>query len=291
MQLGKGNGPSRLERNGTNVNARTQDAKIQNGGVRVTPTGAVRAAAWTIVPASPDMAAPMTEPMRETVREMLLDPAAVERYEEFTRDMHVVLQKYEAAMREMVVRFEILDRDLSLRRNRNPIHHIESRIKSPVSIYDKLLRYGKEPTIGNLEECLMDVAGVRVICSYKNDVKSLVGLLRRQDDLEIVQIKNYVENPKPNGYRSLHAIVRIPVYFMDSKEMVPVEVQIRTIAMDYWASLEHDLRYKAVADMKRLDIAGELKELSQAIESIEERMQILANALDASAAAHAKLPK
>ena len=250
-------------------------ANLPDGGIRVTPTGAVRTATWKIVPSADAI-------VKGSTQELLLDAAALDRYEEFTKEMHAVLQKYEAAMREMVVRFEILDRDLQLRRNRNPIHHIESRIKSPISIYDKLIRYGKDPTIGNLEEYLMDVAGVRVICSYVGDVRRLVGLLRHQDDLEIVRIKNYIENPKPNGHRSLHAIVRIPVYFMDSKEMVPVEVQIRTIAMDYWASLEHDLRYKAIADTKDLDIASELKAVAGAIEEIEGRMQVLANALDAS---------
>ena len=254
---------------------------MPESGFRVTPTGAMRTAAWKIVPSGDAM-------VKGSTQELLLDAAALDRYEEFTNEMHSVLQKYEAAMREMVVRFEILDRDLSLRRNRNPIHHIESRIKSPISIYDKLLRYGKEPTIGNLEEYLMDVAGVRVICSYVNDVKSLVGLLRRQDDLEIVRIKNYIKSPKPNGYRSLHAIVRIPVYFLDSKEMVPVEVQIRTIAMDYWASLEHDLKYKAIAETKGLDIASELKACANTIEDIEHRMQVLANALDANPNAKCK---
>ena len=256
-------------------------ANTKSVGLRVTPTGAVRTAAWKIVPSADTV-------VKGSTQELLIDVDALDRYEEFTSDMHSILQKYEAAMREMVVRFEILDRDLSLRRNRNPIHHIESRIKSPMSIYDKLLRYGKEPTIGNLEEYLMDVAGVRVICSYKNDVKSLMGLLRRQDDLEIVRVKNYIENPKENGYRSLHVIVRIPVYFMESKEMVPVEVQIRTIAMDYWASLEHDLKYKAVAETKGLDVAEELLKCAKIIEEIEEHMQVLANALDAGAKKNAK---
>lgn len=259
-------------------------AQEPESGFRVTPTGVVRAAAWKIVPSQDTV-------VKGSTQELLLDAGALDRYEEFTKEMHVVLQKYEGAMREMVVRFEILDRDLSLRRNRNPIHHIESRIKSPISIYDKLLRYGKDPTIGNLEEYLMDVAGVRVICSYVNDVKSLVGLLRRQDDLEIVRIKNYIENPKPNGYRSLHAIVRVPVYFMDHKEMVPVEVQIRTVAMDYWASLEHDLKYKAIAETKGLDIATELKACANTIEEIERRMQVLANALDAGPAKELKAKK
>ena len=246
------------------------------GSLRVTPAGEVRSTAWKVMPAAETM-------VKGSTQEMILNVDALEHYEAFTGEMHAVLQKYEAAMREMVVRFEILDRDLSLRRNRNPIHHIESRIKSPISIYDKLLRYGKEPTIDNLEEYLMDVAGVRVICSYVHDVKRLVGLLRHQDDLEIVRIKNYIENPKPNGYRSLHAIVRIPVYFMDSKEMVPVEVQIRTIAMDYWASLEHDLKYKAIAETKGLDVATELKEIGEIVEKVERRMQVLAFALDAGA--------
>ncbi len=254
---------------------------VQDGGMRVTPTGMVRSAQWKIIPSNEAV-------VKGSTQELLIDEDAIDRYEEFTGEMHAILQKYEAAMRQMVVRFEILDRDLSIRRNRNPIHHIESRIKSPVSIYEKLLRYGKEPTVSNLEEYLMDVAGVRVICSYKNDVKNLMGLLRRQDDLEIVRIKNYIENPKPNGYRSMHVIVRIPVYFMETKEMVPVEVQIRTIAMDYWASLEHDLKYKAVAETRGLDIAGELKECSEIIEGIEERMQVLANALDAGQAKSSK---
>ena len=263
------------------ANSPQNNIDFTGAGLRVTPTGAVRSAAWKIVPSADTV-------VKGTTQELLLDADALDRYEEFTADMHTILQKYEAAMRAMTVRFEILDRDLSLRRNRNPIHHIESRIKSPVSIYDKLLRYGKEPTIANLEEYLMDVAGVRVICSYVNDVKNLMGLLRRQDDLEIVRIKNYIENPKPNGYRSLHVIVRIPVHFLDHKQMVPVEVQIRTIAMDYWASLEHDLKYKAIAETKGIDVAEELREIGTIVEGIEDRMQVLANALDSGEAVKTK---
>ena len=235
-------------------------------------------AAWKIVK-------PAIDSSTALLGELPINSEALDNYRQFSEGIEFILQKYEAAMREMVVRFEVLDRDLNLRRSRNPIHHIESRIKSPVSIYEKLLRYGKEPTLDNLEEYLMDVAGVRVICSYVNDVFNLVELLYRQDDLEIVRIKNYIANPKSNGYRSLHAIVRIPVYFMDDKQMVPVEVQIRTIAMDYWASLEHDLKYKAVAEVKGIDCADELKDCSRIIEDLESRLQVLANALDASGSA------
>ena len=210
-----------------------------NTTIRVTPTGVVPGAPWSLAPLVPNS---VTSERSE--QELEIDLEKLEQYQEFSAGINQVLQKYEAAMREMTVRFEILDKDLSLKRNRNPIHHIESRIKSPASIYDKLIRYGKTPTLKNLEEHLMDVAGVRVICSYVNDVKSLMGLLRRQDDLE------------------------------------PVEVQIRTIAMDYWASLEHDLRYKSVTDISSDEFAAELLACSKTLEELEGRMQSLANILD-----------
>ncbi|WP_261428639.1 GTP pyrophosphokinase [Xiamenia xianingshaonis] len=191
-----------------------------------------------------------------------------------------IIQKYQAAMRLMEVRFEILDRDLNLKKHRNPIHSIESRIKKPASIFEKLERYGKEPTLENMERYIMDIAGVRVICSYISDVYSLLDLLCRQDDLEIVAVKDYIENPKPNGYRSLHVIVRIPVYFLDQKEMIPVEVQLRTIAMDFWASLEHDLKYKSVSTVQGIDSYDELADCSRVIKEVEARMQVLARALE-----------
>lgn len=205
------------------------------------------------------------------------------RYQNLEKRTRQIIQKYQAAMREMEVRFEILDQDLSLKKHRNPIHHIESRIKKPDSIFEKLGRYGKETTLENMERYIMDIAGVRVICSYVRDVYSVYELLHRQDDLEIVEVKDYIAKPKPNGYRSLHVIVRIPVYFLDAKQMIPVEVQLRTIAMDFWASLEHDLKYKAVSEVEGIDSYDELKDCSKIIEDVEARMQILANALDVEA--------
>ena len=142
---------------------------------------------------------------------------------------------------------------------------------------DHLDHYG---TLENIEKYIMDIAGIRVICSYISDVYNLFDLLQRQDDLEIVTVKDYIANPKPNGYRSLHVIVRIPVYFLDSKQMVPVEIQLRTVAMDFWASLEHDLKYKAKREIEGIDSYGELKDCSRIIEDVEARMQILARALD-----------
>lgn len=203
---------------------------------------------------------------------------------EFVREAGAKLrelsQRYRAALREMVVRFEILDQDLNLRKDRTPIHHVESRVKTPESIIEKIGRYGKERTLENIEKYIMDIAGIRVICSYISDVYNLFDLLQRQDDLEIVTVKDYIANPKPNGYRSLHVIVRIPVYFLDSKQMVPVEIQLRTVAMDFWASLEHDLKYKAKREIEGIDSYGELKDCSRIIEDVEARMQILARALD-----------
>lgn len=206
------------------------------------------------------------------------DLARVQAAERKTRE---ILQKYRAAMREMMVRCEIIDQDLNLKKHRNPIHHVESRIKSPESIFEKLGRYGKEPTLENMERYLMDIAGIRIICSYIQDVYNMLDLLKRQDDLVIVNVKDYIKNPKPNGYRSLHVIIRIPVYFLDKKELIPVEIQLRTIAMDFWASLEHDLKYKAVRKIQGIDSYHELKDCSRIIEEVESRMQVLARALDA----------
>lgn len=191
-----------------------------------------------------------------------------------------ILQKYHAAMRQMEVRLETLDQDLKLRQRRNPIHHIESRMKSVPSIFEKLERYGKSTTLESMEEHIMDIAGLRVIVSYVQDSYDILNYLEHQDDLTVVTVKDYITNPKPNGYRSLHLIVKIPVYFLDSKEDIPVEIQIRTIAMDFWASLEHDLKYKAVRTIEGVDAAAELKECSAIIEGVEERMQVLAQALE-----------
>ena len=194
-----------------------------------------------------------------------------------------IIQKYQAAMREMMVRFEILDQDLNLKKHRNPIHHLESRIKKPASIFEKLERYGKEPTLENLERYIMDVAGVRVICSYIHDVYNLLELLQKQDDLEIVEIKDYINNPKLNGYRSLHVIVRIPVYFLDKKELIPVEVQLRTIAMDFWASLDHQLKYKKSFIDDNGEISEELKQCAEVIAGTDVKMLEIRKKIEARA--------
>lgn len=189
------------------------------------------------------------------------------------------LQKYYAAMRQMETRLETLDQELKLRQNRNPIHHIESRMKSVPSIFEKLGRYGKEPTLESMERYIMDIAGLRVIVSYVQDAYGILDYLQKQGDLEVVTIKDYIANPKENGYRSLHFIVKLPVFFLEGRQDIPVEIQIRTIAMDFWASLEHDLKYKRVHAVDGVDVGPELKECSEIIEGVERRMQLLANGL------------
>ena len=140
---------------------------------------------------------------------------STEQYQLFEQASRPLFKKYEAAIREMRTRFEILDADLEYRLSRNPIHHIESRIKAPKSVYDKLYRYGVPVTLKSMEENILDIAGMRVIVSYIDDVSALLKVLSLQDDLQIVKVKDYITHPKPNGYRSLHIIVKVPVYFLD----------------------------------------------------------------------------
>lgn len=203
----------------------------------------------------------------------------VEHFQLFEKASKSLFKKYEAAIREMKTRFEILDADLEYRFNRNPIHHMETRLKTPKSVFEKLQRYEVPITLQSVEEHILDVAGMRVIISYIDDVYAMVKVLSLQDDLKIVKVKDYIKNPKPNGYRSLHVIVKVPVYFLDRKQYVPVEIQFRTVAMDFWASLEHTLKYKQDVQLEGIDMFDELKNCSEIIEDVERRMQILMHAV------------
>lgn len=203
----------------------------------------------------------------------------VEHFQLFEKASKSLFKKYDAAIKEMKTRFEILDADLEYRFNRNPIHHMESRLKTPKSVFEKLQRYEVPITLQSVEEHILDVAGMRVIVSYIDDVYAMVKVLSMQDDLKIVKVKDYIKNPKPNGYRSLHAIVKVPVYFLDRKQYVPVEIQFRTVAMDFWASLEHTLKYKQNVQLEGIDMFDELKNCSEIIEDVERRMQILMHAV------------
>ena len=180
--------------------------------------------------------------------------------------------RYQSAMREVRTKLEILDDEFSMRHSRNPIHHMESRIKTPNSILQKLRRKGLAPTPQSAMDNLHDIAGVRVVCAYLNDTYAIAELLGKQDDLRILRVRDYIKCPKPNGYRSLHLIVEVPVFLSSGKELLPVEVQIRTIAMDFWASLEHQLRYKEVTNVPD-SLNQQLCDAAERIAALDSEMQ------------------
>lgn len=209
--------------------------------------------------------------------------STAERLSAFEHILAPLLKQYQAGMKQMATRLEILNEDLEMRFKHNPINHIETRLKAPKSIYEKMQRRGYDMNLASLRENVLDIAGLRVVTSYIDDVYSLVKLLLAQDDLEVIKIKDYIAHPKENGYRSLHVALKVPVYFCDAKHMVPVEIQFRTVAMDFWASLEHTLRYKGAAEVTAIDMAGELKHCADMIEDVEQRMQILMHAVRTTA--------
>ncbi len=179
---------------------------------------------------------------------------------------------YQSATREVSTKLEILDDEFQVIHRRNPIHHMQSRIKSVKSILEKLSRKDLEISIDSAKENLHDIAGIRVVCYYIEDIYLIAKMLTEQDDIELIRETDYIKNPKPNGYRSLHLVVKVPVFFSNGKELVPVEIQIRTIAMDFWASLEHQLRYKTI-DTIPPEVVKELQDCADTIAETDLRMQ------------------
>ena len=152
-----------------------------------------------------------------------------------------MMMMYMCAIREVKTKLEVLNDDLAIKNQRNPIQMIKSRVKKPASIVEKLKRRGHPVSVNSIVEHLDDVAGVRVICSFVDDIYTIAEMLARQDDVNVLMVKDYIRSPKVNGYRSYHMIIEIPVFFSDRKQKIRVEVQIRTIAMDFWASLDHQI--------------------------------------------------
>lgn len=183
-------------------------------------------------------------------------------------------QIYRAAIKEIKTKLEILDEEFQARYDHNPIHHMEYRLKSPQSIAGKMQKKGLEITAENIRKNLTDIAGVRVICNYLHDINRIANLLLRQDDITLVRKNDYISEPKKNGYRSLHLIVLVPIFLADRTESVPVEIQIRTIAMDFWASLEHQLKYKGHSDMSE-GLRERLKYCAESITRLDEEMQMI----------------
>lgn len=186
-----------------------------------------------------------------------------------------LLMLYEGGIKQLTTKFEILEEEFESRHERNPISTITSRIKEPLSILEKLERLGLAVTIDNMVNKLYDIAGIRVTCPFVSDVYHVMQMILQQDDVTLIQLKDYIKNPKKSGYRSLHLIVKVGVYFSDQKREIPVEIQIRTIAMDFWASLEHQLHYKKDYKMPS-DIDNELRSIADTITNTDLRMQELA---------------
>ena len=185
---------------------------------------------------------------------------------------------YESAIREVKTKLEILDSEFKTKYDHNPIHHLEDRVKSPQSILEKLNRKGIPFSCENAKKELNDIAGVRVVCNYIDDIYTVADMLTAQDDVKLIRRKDYIHNPKLIGDRSLHLVSETPVYLSETKELVHVEVQIRTIAMNFWATLEHDLKYKTDSVVSA-DLAAKLKDCADTIAATDQQMQDIYKAL------------
>jgi len=179
---------------------------------------------------------------------------------------------YDSAIHEIETKLEIIDSEFQSKFSRNPIHNISSRLKSPQSIAQKLKKKNIPITAESILANLHDIAGVRVICPYIEDIYQIADYLSLHDDIHILKQKDYIKNPKPSGYRSLHLIVTVPVFLSTGKKIVPVEIQIRTIAMDFWASLEHQLHYKTDNSVPS-ELSAELKILAETIHDTDMKME------------------
>ena len=190
-----------------------------------------------------------------------------------SQEIVVMTRLYYAAVRQLVLKFEILNDEFKVLYARNPIHHIEGRVKSLPSIAAKLLKKGQPLTIEAAKRNVNDIAGVRVVCGYIDDVYRVADMMARQADIQLIRRQDYIQTPNYNGYRSLHLDIRLPVYLSDRTEQVIAEIQIRTIAMDFWASLEHDVRYKVDKTRLPAGINEEMLACADRIAEIDRKMQ------------------
>lgn len=193
---------------------------------------------------------------------------------DITRDSTELMSRYRCAIYEVETKFNVLNEQFSLEHDRNPIDSIKTRLKSYESIYNKLVRKNLPISAASIEQNLSDVAGVRVICSFIDDIYMLADCLLQQDDIKLIERKDYIAHPKENGYRSLHLIVEVPIFLMNEKKNMRVEVQLRTIAMEFWANLEHRIRYKKNLPEDLLQIiSNDLAECASQSASLDMKMQ------------------
>ena len=197
--------------------------------------------------------------------------------------LDAMMSRYKCAVMEVETKFKVLNEQFSLEYDRNPIEAIKSRVKSIDSIIEKIQRKNIKPTLESVEENISDIAGVRVICSFREDIYYLAKCFLNQDDIKLVEIKDYIKKPKEGVYRSLHLIVQVPIFLQNEKRNVKVEVQLRTIAMDFWASLEHKLRYKKeINPADAEELAKDLKDCAETSMLLDIRMEEIKNRINKS---------
>lgn len=215
------------------------------------------------------------ETLRQQDRIIRIQAEKLKEAEPFNR----LMMEYHFVIMEVETRLKVLNEEFSREYKRNPFESIKSRLKSPESIYEKLERKGYPITVESIREHLTDVAGLRVICSFPDDIYRLADLVTSQDDIFLLRKKDYIKNPKSNGYRSLHLILSVPIFLSNEKKYMKAEVQFRTIAMDFWASLEHKLKYKKDVDNAD-EIVAQLKVCADSIDMLDHQMQDLRNKID-----------
>lgn len=215
--------------------------------------------------------------IKKELRELYLNELESD-WEEDTLEFRKLITYYECAVMEIETKLKVLNKEFSLEYDKNPIESIQSRVKSNSGIMRKLKRKGLPMTLESIEKNIWDVAGLRVICAFPEDVYLVKRCILAQDDIRLIQEKDYIKNPKPSGYRSLHLIVEVPIFLQNEKKWVRAEIQIRTLAMDFWANLEHKLRYKKeLEDEMMEEIAGSLYSAADTCYELDRDMELIRN--------------
>ena len=222
----------------------------------------------------------MLDQLRDKLMKELINDNFFNMLQENMMPFTQLMSYYRCAIMEIETKFKVLDEQFSLQYDRNPIETIKSRLKSPEGIAKKVKRKNLSFNIDSIEKNINDIAGVRVICSVPEDIYLLADCLLKQDDIKLIEMKDYIKNPKESGYRSLHLIVEVPIFLQNEKKGVKVEVQLRTIAMDFWASLEHKLRYKKdISPEMAEQLSKDLVECADISAALDVRMENIRNRL------------
>ncbi|MBS5885827.1 GTP pyrophosphokinase family protein [Clostridium sp.] len=218
---------------------------------------------------------------KKIFRERIINEDFLDAIQKNIMPMNELMAYYRCAIMEVETKFNVLNEEFSLQYDRNPIENVKSRLKSTDSIIRKLKKKELPFSLEAMQENINDVAGIRVICSFPEDIYMLADCLLNQDDIRLIAKKDYIKNPKKSGYRSLHLIIEVPIFLKNEKRYMKVEVQLRTIAMDFWASLEHKLRYKKNISLEEAEIISkELLECSEISATLDKRMEGIRNRIE-----------